>query len=99
MAGQGECFEFAYNYIKDNGGTLFHAVLTNPKSDKKFWHAWVEKGDKIIDLQGYMGSDQSTRVRGQWYKNWKPTRIRAYGKSQAFIAMVKNKHYGPWGAK
>lgn len=99
MSGQGDCFEFAYNYVKDNGGTLFHAVVTHPWSKKRFWHAWVEKGGKIIDWQSYMGVDHSARARKEWYANWRPTRIRAYGKSQAFMAMVKNKHYGPWGAK
>lgn len=99
MSGQGECFKFAYKYVQDNGGILFHAIVTHPWDKKKFWHAWVEKGGQIIDWQGYIGSDQSTRIKKEWYKLWKPTRIRAYSKSQAFMAMVKNVHYGPWGAK
>jgi hypothetical protein len=104
MTAGGLCFEYAYHYVKDNGGTLVHAIITEPwppGKGKRYWHAWVEKGGKIHDWQHEQGITCSNTNVKEHYKIFRPTNIRRYTHKKAFDIMWAkgNRHFGPWGTK
>ena len=91
----GECFMYAYDFAKQNGGTLKHGMVTHPWDKNDFWHAWVEKDGKVFDWQTEQRNADPVDV-ADFHTWWKPRDIRTYTVEDARKLAWRDKHYGPW---
>jgi hypothetical protein len=94
--GCGECFMYAYQFIRKKGGVLKHAMVTHPWDKNDFWHAWVEKNGKVHDWQTAEVRKTDPVAIEQFYAWWKPHDVRSYTADEAREQILKAKHYGPW---
>ena len=79
---------------------LCHGVGILLSDGKPFGHAWVENGSRCID----QSNDQDINIPKKLYYalgNFpvKGYKIYKYSPEETGIAMVKNKHWGPWDLK
>ena len=92
----GECFMYAYQFAKREGGTLKHARVTHPWEKNDFWHAWVEKGGKVYDWQTAETRKTDPVSVSDFYTWWKPRDVKSYTMDEARKQSARSKHYGPW---
>jgi hypothetical protein len=86
---QGMCFQHAVKEAK-RGGTVVHALVTNPVTSKRFFHAWVERKGKVYDdLKHHLGISR-------FYELFQPEEVRRYSDIEAMVYAVRTGHYGPW---
>lgn len=95
-AAEGDCFRYAYNFVRKQGGTLIHAVVTHPWSGKRFPHAWVEKGGKVFDWQASQGLGKGVRSVEDFRELWKPSEEVSYSADEALGFVARQKTFGPW---
>jgi hypothetical protein len=91
----GECYSYAYERVRE-GGVLVHATVADPWSKKRYPHAWVEDGGLVYDWQTSQGLGKGPRPVAEFYKLYDPKKIKRYDATEAMVAIVKHKHYGPW---
>lgn len=89
-AKDGLCFPFAIKDSSDNGGEVVHALITNPATGARFWHAWVERDGKVYDNKEHHLSIET------FYEKLKPEQVRRYKDYEAMVYAVRAKHSGPW---
>lgn len=89
----GECYSWAWRFVKDNDGILVHGTLTNPWDGKQLSHAWVELDGYIFDWQT-QHTDPLTI--NEFIRRWQPSGIKRYSKEEALINVIKFEHFGPW---
>jgi hypothetical protein len=99
----GLCFPWAARDVIDHGGVLVHGTVEEPLAvePNRYWHAWVERGDKVYDWQ-MMEAGHGGKWRGKgmpvdvFYELYQPKDIWRYTKRNAIIAMAMERHWGPW---
>ena len=90
----GMCFRTAYRYVMDHSGTeLVHGRYQDDFGRKVKNHAWVEKGNKLIDPEwGGKWIDKRKLKQGGFLY----IEEARYTDEEAMITMVRNRHMGPW---
>jgi len=104
----GDCYRWAYQDVRRNGGVLVHGTVRIPLSKRAHTHAWVERGGKVYDWQT-MEAGLSRWARKGWpkdefYAAMSPTRMTRYEADDALMAFARSRggresggiHYGPW---
>ena len=99
----GDCYRAAGKYIIENSEyTLVHAEVTGQAHLEgiKYGHAWVEKGNTVIDVSNgrfikmpkadYYAMGKISTTKGKMFR---------YTSTEAIRAMVSSKHWGPWDLK
>jgi len=79
---------------------LCHGVGILQSDGKPFGHAWVENGSRVIDQSN--GNDINLPKKLYYTLGQFPVKgykIYKYSPEETGIAMVKNKHWGPWDLK
>jgi len=89
----GECYSWAWRFVKDNDGILVHGTLINPWDGRQISHAWVELDGYIFDWQT-QHTDPLTI--NEFIRRWQPSSIKRYSKEEALINVIKFEHFGPW---
>jgi len=92
----GDCFRFAFQFVTSKGGTLKQGTVTHPWDKNSFPHAWVEKGGKVYDWQTIELRKAKPLSIADFEKTWQPEDVKSYTADEARVAVLKNKHYGPW---
>jgi hypothetical protein len=92
----GMCFQYAYQYMRKNGGTVVHSTVHDPWDHHAFEHAWVEKDGMVYDWQNMVLRDTGPQPEKKFYEMWKPKNIRKFTDEEAMISLARNGHYGPW---
>jgi len=91
---KGDCFRQAAKLaIEDMDGDseLVHGTVFAPLENKRILHAWVEKGDMVIDPVVGIETDKS-----RYYEMTQADPQHRYSGEQAAIMMMRNHHWGPW---
>jgi len=99
----GDCFRWAVMDAAEHGGTVVHAVVTEPHSrpPARFEHAWVERDGRVYDWQT-MTQGHGGVHRGQgypvddFYELWRPEHVHRYSAGEAVGLVSRRRHYGPW---
>ena len=91
----GDCYEVHAQkilYSKQDNMKLCHGLVWHPATG---WHghAWLEKGNMVIDVSNGNNARMSKSV---YYSLGKIKNIKKYTKKQAIQKMLDTKHYGPW---
>ena len=79
---------------------LCHGVGILQSDGKPFGQAWVENGSRVIDQSN--GNDINLPKKLYYTLGQFPVKgykIYKYSPEETGIAMVKNKHWGPWDLK
>lgn len=93
----GQCYSYAYERVTRKGGTLVHATVADPWSGKRYEHAWIEDKGKVYDWQTAQGLGKGKPQRiADFYRLYKPERIRRYDATAARVNILKYGHFGPW---
>jgi len=90
----GQCFVLSGRYVLDSTDAdvrLVHGTITRKHDGYTMDHAWVEKGDNVIDpvLEWDLPKDAYYGMLDA-----KPKKV--YDKDEMIKAMMKVKHWGPW---
>lgn len=97
----GDCYKAAGSFVmrRDHrdSSTLVHGVVSGqgPLRGQRFDHAWVERGDEVIDLS----NGGNMRVLKQHYYRLgqiDPTECHYYPGHEAVAQMLEHEHFGPW---
>jgi hypothetical protein len=95
---KGDCFEKAIEVAMSLGkhATIVHGIPLGQGGDaggERFWHAWVEVGDTVIDQSN--GLD-ATLSRDRYYEIGHIERTWRFSLVDARIEMKTRDHMGPW---
>ena len=94
----GNCYEVALHKFMDNPRryTLVHGVVTGqgPIAGMQYGHAWVEDGDKIIDMT--LPSHLRSLPKDVYYALGHIDITRRYNANQVLKMLDKFGTYGPW---
>lgn len=101
---QGDCFISAGRYISTNGIknpnlVLVHAKIRprmGPMKNVVYWHAWVEDGDKIIDLSNGKDIDSGQFEKNFYYLIADPQLVKKYTFKEVLEITTKVGNWGPW---
>lgn len=89
----GQCFKEALWWAADNGAELVHGMVSNAEG-RRFWHAWAEKGDQVIDVTT-LGPDSSMN-KEVWYHTVNAEVSSRYDPHEAMALGIRQGHWGPW---
>lgn len=101
----GDCYQANGRYLTDKMNTsdenkyvLCHGTPLLGRDHKPYGHAWIEKGNMVIDKSNGkdIKIDKSLyyaigNIPAKGYK-----KIYKYTPTEAAIKMLKHKHWGPW---
>jgi len=92
----GLCFPWAaQNSGKDD--VVVHGMVMHPMTRKRFAHAWIERGDTVLDWQT---RDHVTPwKKSSFYETVKPTKMVRYSPWEAKVMCLRHGHSGPWGRR
>jgi len=99
----GDCYIVSYQYFmanfKDNL-RLVHGLVTGQGSLEGivYNHAWVEDGDKIIDMT-LPKTLQKSITKSQYYKMGKIKTVYKYTEKEVIDKSMEYQTYGPWETK
>lgn len=101
---KGNCYEAAGRYImnsKDDGLMLVHGEVEGQGEidGVRFGHAWLEKGDKVIDVSNGKQLEIPKFVYYQLGNIDKINNLKKYNHTDSLKNMVRYKHWGPWDLK
>lgn len=88
----GKCYVLSGRHVLSNlDCNLVHGTIRRSGTVKELEHAWVEKGDSVIDpvLDKEMSKEMYYAIM-----NAKPDKI--YSSEEMMKRMVKAKHWGKW---
>jgi len=103
----GDCFRFATLTSEEND-TIVHAKVHPVGYPREYWHAWIERGDKVIDQQGTLIKfkqfdekpmfDPYPETIKEFYKKFRPIKstLKKYDHVRATVMALRNMHFGPW---
>jgi hypothetical protein len=92
----GECFANVNRWSPahgEAGDTVVHGKVTNVEG-KTFDHAWVERGDTVIDPTA-----GTTMPKARYYAVMQAEPESRYTPTEAIRNMIRAKHHGPWTAE
>jgi hypothetical protein len=83
--------------IPENRIKVVHAMVQEPlaKNPKRYWHAWVETGERAHDWQLRMAGTASLPIQ-DFYELYKPDNIQKYTPDECAKNLLRNRHHGPW---
>ena len=98
----GDCFRWAFDNLLPTD-TLVHAMIRHADPHlrkirpKKFAHAWIERKGVALDWQGMaLGMKGHVLFVDEFYKLWKPTKLKRYDYETAQRLGMIFKGPGPW---
>ncbi len=95
----GECFSWAFKNQKETD-TLVHATVQPPMHDKRFPHAWIERGNKVLDWQTMVLGTSKFGKKGwpkkDFYDVFEPKNVKKFDRKKSRQNIFKYEHYGPW---
>ena len=103
----GDCYIKAYQYFqanafKNNNLILVHGLVTGqgPLEGIVYNHAWIEDGNKIIDLT-LPPKLQKSFSKSKYYKigKIKESNVYKYNYNEVIEKSIEYKTYGPWEKK
>ena len=99
----GDCYVLAYQYITSHPNKnlkLVHGLVTGqgPLEGIIYNHAWVEDGNKIIDLT-LPKPLQKSLTKDQYYKIGKIKTVYKYSYKEVLDKSMEYQTYGPWEKK
>ena len=93
----GDCYEAAAKYIlyEDPSATLVHGIPILGTDGKPFGHAWVEKGNKCIDVAN---GNHAVLPKILYYAmgHQKEKDNYKYTQKEIMKWITKTEHWGPW---
>ncbi|MCK9435040.1 MAG: hypothetical protein M0R32_09550 [Candidatus Cloacimonetes bacterium] len=101
---KGDCFVVSGRYvssegIKNQNLTLVHALI-RPRMGRlagvEYWHAWVEDGNKVIDLSEGKTGEKSEFPKDFYYALADPQQIHRYSYEETLERTLAEKNWGPW---
>lgn len=101
---QGDCFISAGRYISTNGIknpnlVLVHAKIRprmGPMKNVVYWHAWVEDGNKVIDLSEGKTGNAAEFDKNFYYAVADPQQIFKYTFKDVLKKTLSEQNWGPW---
>ena len=99
----GDCYILAYKYMTSHPNKnlkLVHGLVTGQGALENivYNHAWVEDGNKIIDLTLPKPLQKSLSVN-QYYKIGKIKTVYKYSYNEVIDKSLEFQTYGPWEKK
>ncbi len=103
----GDCYEVSYQYFQKNALRndklrLVHGLVTGqgPLEGIVYNHAWVEDGNKIIDMT-LPTKLQKSLSKSMYYKigKIKESNVYKYNYNEVIEKSLEYKTYGPWEKK
>jgi len=100
MAGKGDCYEVNGRFVSrghDKDLVLCHGLAILSTDGKPFGHAWIEKGNMILD---FSNGRKIVLAKKKYYElggipaNGK--KIYKYSVEETMTNMLKHGHWGPW---
>jgi hypothetical protein len=102
----GLCYEWAYRYVREHGGTLVHGTVSEPGNlAKQYGHGWVETDDgRVLDWQTmdaklYPRFEDEGWPKDLFYEAFQPKKMKRYEPDEAAETMLRFNHMGPWHGK
>jgi hypothetical protein len=99
----GDCYEASGrqildNQYKDKDLVLVHGIVTGQGAIEgiQFGHAWVEKGNTVIDKSNGRSIELPKAV---YYALGKIKKTKRYTVAEAVKKMLDTGHFGPWDLK
>ena len=98
----GDCYVKAWDYFQNNFKDdlrLVHGLVTGqgPLEGIVYNHAWVEKGNKVIDPSQPRGRQEFPK--DLYYKIGKIKTVYKYNREEVAKKAVEYRTYGPWEKK
>lgn len=101
---RGDCFLVSGRYISSEGITnpnlvLVHAII-KPRMGKmagvSYWHAWIEDGNKVIDLSEGKTGTAAEFNKDFYYGVADPQQIFKYTFKEVLEKTLSEHNWGPW---
>jgi len=99
----GDCFRWAYTYIKKHPTALLHQGLVRLpfSTEKPFAHGWIVHNGIVKDWQtmvaGFGGKYRGVGYpEAVWNELWQPEHVRSFNQTDAMVTLARQGHYGPW---
>lgn len=94
----GDCFGWALANARGPKDVLVHAKVKDPWTGKRYWHAYVERGSKILDWQSAQGLGPGRKgwSKKTFEETYQPTQQRRYASDRANVCALRTRHAGPW---
>ena len=100
----GACYQANGNFIisqmNDKTFKLCHGVAILATDGRPFGHAWIEKGNLVMDFSN--GKNKALPKKKYYELGKIPVKghkVYKYTPKEAAMRMVKTKHWGPWESK
>ncbi|HJW11389.1 MAG TPA: hypothetical protein VJ598_06370, partial [Albitalea sp.] len=96
----GECFSWANRHAQP-GDTIVHATVHHPWDHHAYPHAWIERGDRVLDWQSAeqgLGPGRQGWPKQKFYDAYAPTDRHTYTPDEVRVKMLRTGHHGPWDA-
>lgn len=88
----GRCYELSFQYAQNNTGwVLVHGYISDRMKGRVIDHAWVEKGDTVLDP---VLDKQFPKL--VYYSLYKAEDVKRYSYQELNKMAVKYETYGPW---